>query len=217
VLGVALGLVCGVGFGLRPSDPEEAAWAGALETSRLSRGPSADCSDVDEEIARVGAEIDEVQRAMDGVRLHAEGVPIPWSEVHGGPQFLPEAFEAAMASAEADCPGVDIVRVDCSEPPCLAWVQTPPIENEWDIRARVEAEMALVRCQKWARAYGGYESSTFDVDCDGTFVHANVLGPPRRYAFGEHDPEFDANVDKRLRARRSAVPDSWPCSPSHSP
>jgi hypothetical protein len=212
VLGLAVGLLVGgalalVGSSSRVDEGEPEVGAALPSASRWWR--QADCSAIENEIDQLRAEIELALWTMDDVRVRVEGTPISWSHVRRE-HFRPEAFAAAMAEAELACPDVDVLHVDCDEPPCMAWVQ-PPATNMWDARARVHADTALLRCQEWGRVYGGTEGGYVDVDCDGTMVHGVVWGTPTGWTFDTMDPEFEANVAKRLRARTKIAQERWPC------
>jgi hypothetical protein len=212
-VGLPLGLV-GASVFHGASTPEDTFRVPALPFVGRARTP-APCSQVEREAERVRAEIALRLQTMEEVRTRVEGLPIPWSAARGE-QYMPDAFEQAMAEAEADCPDVDILRVDCEEPPCFAWVQPPP-SDPWDARARVAADSALTRCPAWRSRYGGFTAASFDVVCDETVVHGVVLGTPPGWTFGDVDPEFDANVAKRIRTRNAAAIESWPCPTELSP
>jgi hypothetical protein len=197
-----------VGLESRPSvEPDWIRLAGSVPRNPMAGLNS--CWAVERDIRQVRAEVDLALRTMEDVRVRVEGVPIPWSEVTR-PQFLPEAFESAMAETQAKCPDVDLLRVDCEEPPCIVWVR-PRETDMWDVKERVAADSEVLKCGEWGRRYAGYEGGTVDVDCDGTQVHGVMWATPRSWTFESEDPDFEANVAKRIRTRMAAARENWPC------
>jgi hypothetical protein len=96
---------------------------------------------------------------------------------------------------------VDVVTTDCGEPPCVAALtSTAP-----------NALRALDACSRWGALYERYNAVPVSVRCDGARVKGWTISAGTAEDLGLVDPEDEANLKKRLRARREEIQRSWPC------
>lgn len=77
-----------------------------------------------------------VQELMDELQIARTGVIGDWEELRSVPEALaPKHFEQGFQRVLEDCGmGDEDVVYDCSEPPCVALIRNPKVEN-WGIGA----------------------------------------------------------------------------------
>ena len=140
------------------------------------------------------------------------GTPIPW------PTDLPEAltpagFEARVREAVATCaPEVEVLGVECSEPPCLALLRAPRGRSPYG-EGRTWYDDLVNDCPAWTEAYTssvGWASGPVECD-DGTTDRYNVLGWSSALAPDLFPPEAQENLGKRFSSRVDEIRRAWFC------
>jgi hypothetical protein len=150
----------------------------------------------------------EVATVESLVRTYEEqlfGPPLAW------PTQVPHALSATgfrdqveIALGECD-PDVDLIDIDCSEPPCLALLR---------IRSERWRDQLVTECSRWSEPFGAQTSgSSFSVTCaDGSEEQAEMLGAPLRKILGETADEQAEAMSTRLQARMLAAKLHWACA-----
>lgn len=194
-------------------DPPRVMAAGA--TMRLGAPPQRTEAPVpppdegeDEKIRALEAQNALLQRMLEDLETELRGTPIPWTD--DIPEALrPEAFERNVRAAiEACAPELEIVGFECSEPPCLAMLRSPPEYAWWD---------PLVNdCPAWRDHYtNAVASASGTATCpDGSTEPYQLLGWSRKLVEPEGglDPAEKENANKRFTARIDEIAHSWPCA-----
>lgn len=211
--GVALGILAAVAFyETRPaSDPPPV--AGAATTAAPQPRPSLptrpDC-----DALRVQNQLLRGQLAME--RAVNLGTPVPWP-ADTPFDYTPEGFQRRVAQAIEDCaPDVDIVGIDCAEPPCLAQLRTPDVPGEITLfDEQGWWNRVAMTCPHWTDAYGeGGYLATHPVECeDGDIQQVTLLGWATRddVPGAPQDEDATANQERRLDLRRRMAVADWPC------
>lgn len=184
--------------------------AGEIEHARAAP-PSAPAASAPASERRV-RELEEENARLRGqiADMEAEwrGTPLPWPE--GLPEPLtPSGFERTVRRAVAECaPELEIVRFECSEPPCLTVLRVDDAPPNW-------WNELVNQCPTWVDAYtSGVASGSGSAVCeDGREEHYQLLGWSLSLADGQ-DPvprEVTENRSKRFMTRVKAVEESWRC------
>jgi hypothetical protein len=154
-----------------------------------------------------------LQGLLEAQDAELRGTPVPW------PDDLPEAltpagFEQRIRDAVAECaPEIEVLGVECSEPPCLALLDTDGDSlfsegpNWWS--------RLVNNCPAWVDDYGSTVASASDsVTCpDGTEVPMQLLGWSRHLIDDSHPqtPEEKENSGRRFQTRIAEIKAAWPC------
>ncbi len=144
------------------------------------------------------------RRYVENLEIEAYGIAPTWAE-GVPPELSEEAFGEQVAKAIEACdPGVELVGVDCEEPPCLAVLR--PLEEGWWDRL-------VNTCPEWTEAYGSNTSmQSGKVDCGETMEEYYLLGSYRSKEWTiEPDTEDTWNAVKRMNARAQTWVGSWDC------
>jgi hypothetical protein len=145
-------------------------------------------------------------RLLSDLRAELEGVEADWSDAIP-PEHQAAAFRSVMADVALRCPDVDVTKIDCSEPPCQAW-----LTHDIDPRstAAKDASDRLVNCPAWVEAYGErMDESSFRV-CTETGGWGSVVGVRLNKVFPDSFDEYGNHKKRRLtRVDRARV--EWPC------
>jgi hypothetical protein len=211
LVGVVLGVGTGwaaVQLGLsgrRPSESRAATPVGAVAPVEVPERSPVDCGALDAELASLQTELALSQRLLADLQAELEGVPAVWSDAVT-PEHQPDAFRALMAEVAVRCPDVKVLKVDCSEPPCHAW-----LAHDIDARS-VAAEFAsdrLVNCPTWVEAYGDrVDESSFRVCAPDTW--GSVVSV--RTGKVAQAPDDIANLYTRRLTRVDRAREGWPCT-----
>ncbi len=166
----------------------------------------------DEQDAILLARADELQAEIDA----NEELARTWEEQLFGPALAwpervphalsPSGFRDQVEVALGECdPDVDLIGIDCSEPPCLALLR---IRSE-DWRAQLVTE-----CARWSEPFGTQTSGiSFSVTCaDGSGERAEMIGAPLPKVLGETADEQAEAMSRRLEARMLAPQLHWVCA-----
>lgn len=128
------------------------------------------------------------------------GKPFPWPK-EGLPEYLQrEGFRRAVEAAMEDCDD-ELVRVDCEEFPCLAFLRSNVNE--------------ISRCPGWDEQFGGGGTAyTRSVGCGaGRSEEMRMMVPP---GYTDHIEDvgegFDSDSWKRMIFRADSIKDNWKCS-----
>jgi len=162
-----------------------------------------DCSPLEEEISTLKREQTFQKMAYKSLEIQAFGEAPGWPE-EPLPGHAPEAFERVLQDAIESCEmDIDVVGMECDEPPCLAVVRDGV--GSW--------YSDLTNCPAWADVYGASgTSSTSTVTCpDGREVAFAMVGPGN----GDYHAE-QKEVDpwaglKRLQYRGEQVKLDYAC------
>jgi len=169
---------------------------------------SSECQDLQARIADLEEQQRFSQRAMDGLIEDARGIPFEW------PADLPEYHQPANVEPEArkvvaDCgiDGLDLVDVDCSEPPCYAVMRVPSQEAAQDFR-----QCSSGRIPEFSKVTGG-ESSR--VECaDGSLETIYVYTVGATESVLDLDSGDDTEVWRlfhRFKTRMDTYRSVWIC------
>lgn len=185
----------------------------AAEAARLDQEDAAASERTKDELdaalltrsAELQEEIDAIEELSRTYDEQLFGPPLAW------PKQVPHALSSSgfrdqveIALGECD-PDVDLIGIDCNEPPCLAVLR---IRSE-DWRAKLVTE-----CAPWSGSFGTQTSGiSFSVTCaDGSEERAEMVGAPLHKVLGETADEQAEGVSRRLRARMLAPQLHWVCA-----
>jgi len=150
-------------------------------------------------------EIDTIEELARNYEEQLFGPPLAW------PKRVPHelsslGFRDQVEIALGECdPDVDLLGIDCSEPPCLALLR---IRSE-DWRAKLVTE-----CAPWSKPFGTQTSGiSFSVTCaDGSAERAEMIGAPLQKILGETADEHAEAMSRRLQARKLEPQLHWICA-----
>ena len=150
-------------------------------------------------------EIDTIEELARTYEEQLFGPALAW------PKQVPHALSSSgfrdqveIALGECD-PDVDLIGIDCSEPPCLALLR---IRSE-DWRAQL-----VTQCARWSEPFGTQTSGiSFAVTCaDGSGEQAEMIGAPLQKVLGENADEQAEAMSRRLQARKLEPQLRWVCA-----
>jgi len=156
-------------------------------------------------LAELQGEIDTIEEQARTYEEQLFGPALAW------PKQVPHELSSSgfrdqveIALGECD-PDVDLLGIDCSEPPCLALLR---IRSE-DWRAKMVTE-----CAPWSEPFGTQTSGiSFSVTCaDGSGERAEMIGAPLRKVLGETADEQAEAMSRRLQARMLEPQLHWVCA-----
>lgn len=129
--------------------------------------------------------------------------PIAWP-ASTPKRYTPEGFEQLLREAVETCEApVEILAIDCSEPPCMATLR--PLDGGWH-------DLLINKCPAWRGPYGNsVTSSQRSVECGEGRSERGVILAPYWDAPREADPE---NWSRRLDLRWGALWKGWSCGPA---
>ena len=176
-----------------------------MRTVRAACPEAARFDDLERENQRLNTELAAAGHIMDTLELEAYGVAPAWPD--DVPDVLgPAGFGDQVRKAVDECqPGVDLIGVDCSEPPCLAVLRE--VGDGW-------WNQLVNTCPSWTEPYGsGTTMQSGKVDCgDGTTEGYVMLGSSRSSEFIDNpSPDDPRNGMKRMNARAETWRGSWDC------
>ncbi len=156
-----------------------------------------------EQILSLQGEVELLRGMLRGQELAATGEAIPWPEDRPE-RFRQAGYRAALEEAIDSCaPPVELVGLDCDEPPCVALLRTG---QDWH-------DALVNRCPTWRDRYGTTVSqSVGEIDCeDGSTEQIAMLSP--------YDEEWEDGLGKeelgevrqRLRHRWEQLRGDWTC------
>lgn len=182
----------------------EAPPAGRSDAGSLPKATSVPVVSTDDDCGSMEAELRLTQRLLSDMIAEIEGVPIAWDE-ESERLLAPDAFRQAMGDVGEECEHLQVVSVDCSEPPCIGAVA---VNADVPISA---ANTAMLECPPWQRHHPhGFHKFAL-VNCDGRKVSAIFVGPEEMSASTPTDPIDIENIKKRHDYRRKRIADAWPC------
>jgi hypothetical protein len=145
--------------------------------------------------------------SLDGAALGE--APLPWLGDLPA-ELRPDAFGAELTEISKQCDPDAFVRVDCSEPPCLAVFLEP--DGDGFFGAAGLPGSGPTNCEQWKEKYGdNVTMSSRNVLCaDGSTHSLLVLGPYLPEVVPEtSDPEEGM---RHLQGRVAAAADGVGCS-----
>ncbi len=142
------------------------------------------------------------------VRTYEEqlfGQPLAWpGQVRH--ELSSSGFRDQVERALGECdPDVDLIDIDCSEPPCLALLR---------IRSEDWRTQLVTQCAPWSDPFGTETSGiSFSVTCtDGSTEQAEMIGAPLQKVFGGTAEEHAEAMATRLQARKLRPQLDWVCA-----
>jgi len=215
---VSLALVLVLGYMLghwtapdRPDDSPEESAAGDKRSVRRPAGGTLDpgTSQQEQRVAQLEGELALQKLRKETLEYELYGEPIPWPE-ETPEKYEPKWFEDNLRRAVEECaPDVEIVGIECSEPPCLVLLR----EGERGWRDRLINE-----CPGWVDHYGSSVSSSMgSLECAGGGEERyNIIGPST-VGWLDQDPETKQNRKKRWTQRVEEARFNWECAGAGSP
>lgn len=203
---VCLVLGFGAGWLLRTAapargDPPPRTSPKAVRTAKIAPAASSDVEALRSENFRLRA-------LNEALEIQAFGIPPDWPS--DAPPDHHEAFEANLRAALVDCDvDVELVAVDCAEPPCTAVFRNAE-HDFWN--------KLINTCPGWVDRYGSSAgTASGSVSCgDG-----RVEGVIRIYPGGWEPPEPEGAPERngtlRMQARWDEMEAGWTCAPPDAP
>jgi len=159
-----------------------------------------------EENADLSMRVKFLERIVDDLQIEYLGEAIDWPD-EISEAIEPARFEEEIGDILKDCGAeVEVVDVECSEPPCVAIVRSGGDTAFWQ---------DLPECEAWKSNYGSSVMLHVDgVSCPGGDSEVvGILGPTYDNALGPaENSEEDANRSKRFDARSTEVMTNWECA-----
>lgn len=133
----------------------------------------------------------------------AYGVPVPWPD-QMQEKYSPKGFESILQEVIESCAlPYELVRMDCSEPPCLAAIRITGVGDN-----------SLTGCPAWQKHFGNTFSGASGVviDC-GDDTEEEVMFPqaPWTERYNEMSASEKKNASKRFHYRLKQLKDGWEC------
>ncbi|MFZ5479352.1 MAG: hypothetical protein ACOZNI_21490 [Myxococcota bacterium] len=166
-------------------------------TSDVSAAPPDD-------VAALRAENALLRKVNEGLEIEVYGLAPAWPT--DTPKSHREEFEGNLRKALADCEvDVDLVGVDCSEPPCMAIFRNAGDDFWNDL---------INTCPGWVDRYGSSVSTNSGtVDCGDGRTEAVWRIGPGGWRAPEPEGAPDRNVMLRMQARWDDMEAGWTCAP----
>ncbi len=154
-------------------------------------------------IAELEAEVRRLEDRLAAQADEAASDVLAWPEGRP-PEFTPDGFPDRFEGVLAACrPAVELVGIDCTEPPCIAKLR---VANGWH-------DQLIGRCAPWQDTYGATASlATFGVDCEAREPERiALLSPIDRTWVDAFDEAAAQTYDLRLDKRWEAIRAGWIC------
>lgn len=136
-----------------------------------------------------------------GLTVRLGGGLVPWDGVMARHE-RPSQFYTDLRAARIACGlPVNVVGVECSEPPCIGLLR----------QVKGDAAAALAACASWTEVLPSPRIDVAKVACPSGREEVVVLVSPTA---GERTPEAALVQDARLTARREALRAGWRCAQS---
>jgi hypothetical protein len=169
----------------------------AIRTANVAAAPPAD-------LEALRAENALLRKVNEGLETEVYGVSPAWPP--DAPRSHREDFEPNLRAALADCDvDVDLVAVDCAEPPCTAIFRHAEDEF-WN--------KLINTCPGWVDRYGSsVGSSSGTVECGDGRSESVWRISPGGWEAPEPEGAPERNTMLRMQARWDEMEADWTCSP----
>ena len=171
----------------------------------LASATSDDCAELDKAHQMLKLQLRLTENQLQAISREYLGDPVQWPD-EVAPLTAPDEFQDQLAKAIEACDvNVDVVGMDCNEPPCLAMLRGG--EDGWygDL---------VNDCPEWFEPFGtSVTSANGLVECpDGSTQSYKLLGVPSSVVLGEPTDNTDKeNRTKRFHARIDEAKRAWRC------
>lgn len=194
-----------------PADTASEARAGERWVPRVGsagdgsrQAPGVQVPAAQERVRELEAEVEVLRAQLESAGERPPAAPVEWPE--GRPEkFTEPGFRALIEQSLAECDvPVELQRLECSEPPCVAVMRTTG--EDWH-------EALVNNCPIWNQAYGTTVSmDDGKVDCVGAEQEGYALLSPFDHEWREElDKDESGNVGERLQERWDSIKADWDC------
>ncbi len=171
--------------------------------------PDDEVSSLRAHVARLEEEMLRRDEALAGLEAKLDGSPLAW------PDPIPEAYQAKVfverteRAIEACMLELELLRVECDEPPCAAILRRPRAVHSEGARW---LNVLTGACPTWNDSYGTEISLVTDsVPCDGTRREGFTFLAPTWPDLTDGSEAALENQGRRFRRRAERAKEAWTC------